>query len=299
MTPEIWFANLGIKINHLDRVAFSILGIDIYWYGIIIALGMLFGVMMTLKEAKRTGQNQEFYIDTVIIATIVSILFARLYYVIFSWEYYKNHLNEIFSIRNGGIAIYGAIIGGALAVFIMCKIKKQNFFKVADTFTFALLIGQIIGRWGNFVNREAFGGYTNSLFAMRYLKDQVSAQIPKDVLDKVVNINGVEYIQVHPTFLYESLWNIGILIILFIFRKYKKFDGQLMSIYFIGYGLGRVWIEGMRTDSLMIGLTNIRVSQALSAVLIIMFSFYIIINLKKINNSNKCTDATLEGAEEK
>ena len=142
------------------------------------------------------------------------------------------------------------------------------------------MIGQIIGRWGNFVNREAFGGYTDSLFAMRYIKEQAS-NIPKDVLDKVITVDGVEYIQVHPTFLYESLWNIGVLIVIFIFRKRKKFDGQLMAIYFIGYGLGRLWIEGMRTDSLMIASTNIRASQALSLILIIAFTIYLIVNLKK------------------
>ncbi len=295
MAPEIWFVNLGIKINNLDRVAFNIFGIDVYWYGIIIACGMILGLLVTLKEAKRTGQNTDFYIDTVIISTIISILFARLYYVIFSWDYYKNHLNEIFSIRNGGIAIYGAIIGAILSAIIICKIKKQRFLKVADTFTFAFLIGQIIGRWGNFVNREAFGGYTDSLFAMRYLKEQVS-NIPQDVLDKVVNVNGIEYIQVHPTFLYESLWNIVVLIILYTFRKHKKFDGQLMAMYFIGYGLGRFWIEGMRTDSLMIGSTNIPVSQVLSIILVIVFIIYIFIN---INNTKKNKDSLLEGAEEK
>ena len=295
MAPEIWFVNLGIKINNLDRVAFNIFGIDVYWYGIIIACGMILGLLVTLKEAKGTGQNTDFYIDTVIISTIISILFARLYYVIFSWDYYKNHLNEIFSIRNGGIAIYGAIIGAILSAIIICKIKKQRFLKVADTFTFAFLIGQIIGRWGNFVNREAFGGYTDSLFAMRYLKEQVS-NIPQDVLDKVVNVNGIEYIQVHPTFLYESLWNIVVLIILYTFRKHKKFDGQLMAMYFIGYGLGRFWIEGMRTDSLMIGSTNIPVSQVLSIILVIVFIIYIFIN---INNTKKNKDSLLEGAEEK
>ena len=295
MTPEIWFVNLGIKINHLDKVAFTIFGIDVYWYGIIIACGMLLGFMVTIKEAKRTGQESDFYIDTVIISAIISILFARLYYVIFSWSYYKDHLDEIFSIRNGGIAIYGAIIGAVLSAIIICKIKNKNFFKVADTFSFALLIGQIIGRWGNFVNREAFGGYTDSLFAMRYIKDQAS-NIPEDVLDKVINVNGVEYIQVHPTFLYESLWNIGVLIVIFMFRKRKKFDGHLMAIYFIGYGLGRFWIEGMRTDSLMIASTNIRVSQILSAILVVAFIIYLIINLKKCKNVSDM-DILLEGNE--
>ena len=280
MAPEIWFVNLGIKINHLDRVAFTLFGIDVYWYGIIIACGMILGLYVTLREAKRTGQDPDFYIDTVLISALVSILFARLYYVIFSWDYYKNNLNEIFSIRNGGIAIYGAIIGAVISALIICKVRKKNFYKVADTFSFALLIGQIIGRWGNFVNREAFGGYTDSLFAMRYIKEQAS-NIPKDVLDKVITVDGVEYIQVHPTFLYESLWNIGVLIVIFIFRKRKKFDGQLMAIYFIGYGLGRLWIEGMRTDSLMIASTNIRASQALSLILIIAFTIYLIVNLKK------------------
>ncbi len=295
MTPEIWFVNLGIKINHLDRVAFTIFGIDVYWYGIIIATGMLIGMLVTLKEAKRTGQDTDFYLDTVIISAIISIIFARLYYVIFSWDYYKNHLNEIFSIRNGGIAIYGAIIGAILSASIICKIRNKSFLKVADTFSFALLIGQIIGRWGNFVNREAFGGYTDSLFAMRYIKEQAS-NIPKDVLDKVVNINGVDYIQVHPTFLYESLWNVGVLILLFIFRKRKKFDGQLMAIYFIGYGIGRFWIEGMRVDSLMIASTNIRVSQALSVILVVTFTIYLIVKLKKSNNMSDM-EQLLEGNE--
>ena len=296
MTPEIWFVNLGIKINHLDRVAFTIFGIDVYWYGIIIATGMLLGMIVTLKEAKRTNQDTNFYLDTVIISAIISILCARLYYVIFSWDYFKNHLNEIFSIRNGGIAIYGAIIGAVLSASIICKIRKKNFFKVADTFSFALLIGQIIGRWGNFVNREAFGGYTDSLFAMRYIKDQVS-NISKDVLDKVVNVNGVEYIQVHPTFLYESLWNIGVLILVFIFRKRKKFEGQLMAIYFIGYGIGRFWIEGMRTDSLMIATTNLRVSQVLSIILVLVFTIYLIINLIKAKKNTSDMDILLEGNE--
>lgn len=280
LTPEIWFPNLNITIDHLDRVAFTIFGINIYWYGIFIATGLILGLLATLNEAKRTNQNQDFYIDLVVIGAFVSIICARTYYVIFSWDYYKNHLNEILSIRNGGIAIYGAIIGGVLTGIVYCKIKKQNFFKVADTFSFALVIGQIIGRWGNFVNREAFGTYTDSIFALRYLKDQVN-NIPQNVLDNIVTVNGAEYIQVHPTFLYESLWNVGVLIILFILSRRKRFDGELMATYFIAYGIGRFWIEGLRTDSLMIAHTGLRVSQLLSLVLVIAFSIFMIIKFKK------------------
>ncbi len=221
--PEIWFPNLGIEIKKLNNVAFSIFGIEVYWYGIIIAAGILLGLLAVLKEAKRTGQNPEIYSNGLIYATISSLIFARAYYVIFSWDYFKNNLNEIFSIRNGGIAIYGAIIGGALFAIFYSKIKRISFLKLADTVSTGLLIGQILGRWGNFINREAFGTYTDSLFAMRYLKSQVP-NISSDVLEKVVNINGTEYIQVHPTFLYESVWNIGVLIFILFYRKKKKFE---------------------------------------------------------------------------
>ncbi|MDE6182603.1 MAG: prolipoprotein diacylglyceryl transferase [Eubacteriales bacterium] len=274
MMPEIWFPNLGIEIKKLDRIAFSIFNIDIYWYGVIIATGIFLGLMITLKEAKRTGQNTEIYTDGLIYATIFSLIFARMYYVIFSWDYFKDNLTEIFAIRNGGIAIYGAIIGGTLTCLIYAKIRKVSFLKLADTASMGLLIGQILGRWGNFVNREAFGTYTDSLFAMRYLKSQVS-NIHPDVLKNVININGTEYIQVHPTFLYESLWNIGILIIIYLYRKKKKFDGELMAIYFIGYGIGRFWIEGLRTDALMIGHTNLAISQVLSLVLVFSFILFL------------------------
>lgn len=279
--PEIWFPNLGIEIEKLNRIAFSIFNIDIYWYGVIIATGIFLGLIVTLKEAKRTGQNTEIYTDGLIYATIFSLISARIYYVVFSWDYFKNNPTEIFDIRNGGIAIYGAIIGGALTCFIYSKIKKVSFLKLADTVSMGLLIGQILGRWGNFINREAFGSYTDNIFAMRYLKDQVS-NIHPDVLANVININGTEYIQVHPTFLYESIWNIGILIIIYLYRKKKKFDGELMAIYFIGYGIGRFWIEGLRTDALMIGHTNFAISQVLSLVLVLAFIIFRALKIRKI-----------------
>lgn len=281
--PEIWFPNLGIEIERLERVAFSVFGIDIYWYGIIIATGIFLGLFVTLKEAKRTGQKTEDYIDILLYASIISIIFARIYYVIFSWDDFKHNLKDIFAIRNGGIAIYGAIIGGALTVYIYAKIKKLSFLKLADTVSMGLLIGQILGRWGNFINREAFGTYTNNIFAMRYLKDQVSSISP-DIMQNIVNVNGAEYIQVHPTFLYESMWNTGILLIIYLYRKKKRFDGELMAIYFIGYGIGRFWIERLRTDSLMIGHTNFAISQVLSLVLVLLFILFVIIKRKNLKS---------------
>lgn len=277
--PEIWFPNLGIEIDHLSRTAFTIAGRDIYWYGIFIGAGVILGVLLAMYEAKRTGQNPDTYVDFVLYALIISVIGARLYYVIFSWDFYSQHPEKIFAIREGGLAIYGGIIGGVLTGIVYCKWKKQKFWLMADTAAPSLLVGQILGRWGNFFNREAFGGYTDSLFAMRYQLSQVrSSDLTPDILSHLVTVDGMEYIQVHPTFLYESLWNVGVFIILMICIRRKKFDGQIFALYLFGYGLGRVWIEGLRTDQLLIG--SVAVSQALSAVLIV-FSVGLFFYLRK------------------
>ncbi len=264
--PEIWFPHLGIKINHLSRVIFQIFGYDVYWYGVIIGTGVLLALALAVQEAKRTAQNPEHYIDIALFGVIFSVIGARLYYVIFSWESYANQPLKIFALREGGLAIYGGIIAGITTVVIYTKIKKLNFWLVADTAAPSLLLGQIIGRWGNFFNREAFGGYTDNLFAMRYLKEQVHTIAPS-VLENTIIVNGTEYIQVHPTFLYESIWNVGVFVLLFIMKKRKKFDGQIFGLYLLGYACGRVWIEGLRTDQLKIA--NFAVSQILSAILIV------------------------------
>ncbi|MCI7657010.1 prolipoprotein diacylglyceryl transferase [Anaerotignum sp.] len=266
--PEIWFPNLGIEIDHLSRTAFTVFGQDIYWYGIFIGLGVILGVLLALYEAKRTGQNPDTYLDFIIYAMIISIIGARLYYVIFSWDFYSQHPEKIFAIREGGLAIYGGIIGGVLTAIVYSRVKKKNFWVMADTMAPSLILGQMLGRWGNFFNKEAFGGFTDNLFAMRYQLSQVRASdVTPDILQNLVTVNGVDYIQVHPTFLYESLWSLCVFIILLILQRKKKFNGQVCATYFFGYALGRVWIEGLRTDQLCIG--NVPVSQALSAVLII------------------------------
>lgn len=266
--PEIWFPNLGIEIDHLSRTAFTVFGQDIYWYGIFIGLGVILGVLLALHEAKRTGQNPDTYLDFIIYAMIIAIIGARLYYVIFSWDFYSQHPEKIFAIRKGGLAIYGGIIGGVLTAIVYSHLKKKSFWVMADTMAPSLILGQMLGRWGNFFNKEAFGGYTDNLFAMRYQLSQVRASdVTTDILQNLVTVNGVDYIQVHPTFLYESMWSLCVFIILLILQRKKKFDGQVCATYFFGYALGRVWIEGLRTDQLCIG--NVPVSQALSAVLII------------------------------
>lgn len=269
-SAEIAFPNIGIYIPHLPK-GITIGGFTIAFYGMIIAAGMLSGLWLACHQAQRTGQKKEVYTDFAIYAIIFSLIGARLYYVVFSWENYKDDLLQIFNTRGGGMAIYGAVIAAILTAIIYCKVKKYNFFLLADTAVGGLVLGQIIGRYGNFFNREAFGEYTNSLFAMRLRVDQVNpANITELMRSHMTTIDGVQYIQVHPTFLYESLWNILVLVLILVFTTKKKFNGEIFLLYLVGYALGRVWIEGLRTDQLQIGSTGIAVSQVLSGAIVIV-----------------------------
>lgn len=269
-SAEIAFPNIGIYIPHLPK-GITIGGFTIAFYGMIIAVGMLSGLWLACHQAQRTGQKKEVYTDFAIYAIIFSLIGARLYYVAFSWENYKDDLLQIFNTRGGGMAIYGAVIAAILTAIIYCKVKKYNFFLLADTAVGGLVLGQIIGRYGNFFNREAFGEYTNSLFAMRLRVDQVnSANITELMRSHMTTIDGVQYIQVHPTFLYESLWNILVLVLILVFTTKKKFNGEIFLLYLVGYALGRVWIEGLRTDQLQIGSTGIAVSQVLSGAIVVV-----------------------------
>lgn len=269
-SAEIAFPNIGFYIPHLPK-GITIGGFTIAFYGMIIAAGMLSGLWLACHQAQRTGQKKEVYTDFAIYAIIFSLIGARLYYVVFSWENYKDDLLQIFNTRGGGMAIYGAVIAAVLTAIIYCKVKKYNFFLLADTAVGGLVLGQIIGRYGNFFNREAFGEYTNSLFAMRLRVDQVNpANITELMRSHMTTIDGVQYIQVHPTFLYESLWNILVLILILVFTTKKKFNGEIFLLYLVGYALGRVWIEGLRTDQLQIGSTGIAVSQVLSGAIVIV-----------------------------
>ena len=287
MDMEINFPNLGIYLDHVGK-SISIFGFSIAYYGIVIVTGMMIAIWIAQGEAKRTGQNPEQYLDLAMIGIAAGILGARIYYVIFAWDYYKDDLLSIFNIRQGGLAIYGGIIGACIAVVIYSRKKKQNFSLLMDTASMSIVFGQIMGRWGNFFNREAFGDYTNNLFAMQLPVSAVRAnEITQKMWDHVVTVNGVEYIQVHPTFLYESLWNVGVLLFLFWFRKRKKFNGEVFLMYLIGYGLGRIWIEGLRTDQLLLPVVGLPVSQLLSGCLVVGCTILVVWKRKKLSSGGE------------
>ena len=267
---DIRFVHLGIAIEHL-KSSISVFGFRIAFYGIIIGIGMLAGIWIAQSDAKRRGQDPELYLDFTLYAIICSIIGARTYYVIFEWDYYKENLLQVFNLRAGGLAIYGGVIAAVITLIVFTRVRKVSFFSMADTGVLGLVTGQIIGRWGNFFNCEAFGGYTDSLLAMRIKRSLVNDNmLNADVLNHMIVENGVEFIQVHPTFLYESCWNLCLLIFMLWFRRYKKYDGQMLWIYLLGYGTGRFWIESLRTDQLILFGTGLPVSQALSLVLILV-----------------------------
>ena len=279
---DLSFVNLGITIEHL-RSSISIFGFRIAFYGIIIGIGILAGICVAQADAKRRGQDPEIYLDFALYAIVCSIIGARIYYVVFEWDMYKDNLLQVFNLRGGGLAIYGGVIGAVLTLLVYTRVKKISFFSMADTGCLGLITGQIIGRWGNFFNCEAFGGYTENLLAMRIRRSLVNENmISQDLLNHLIVETGVEYIQVHPTFLYESLWNLGLLLFMLWYRKRKKFDGEMLWIYLFGYGLGRAWIEGLRTDQLLIPGTGMAVSQILSLVLVTAAACAIIWNRRRI-----------------
>lgn len=301
---DIRFPHLGLTLKNV-KDGFTLFGLDIKFYGVIIAIGFLLAFIVVTREAKRTGQNDEIYLDFLIWLIIPSIIGARLYYVIFSWEDYFGHgknfgesIKAIINVRNGGLAIYGGVIAGLIVAIVFCKKKKQDFKIMADTVAMGLLVGQILGRFGNFFNREAFGDYTDSLFAMciptKYFSTHGGA-LTENMLqsEHLKEFDGQMWISVHPTFLYEVLWNLALLIFILIYRQHKKFDGEIGLIYIWGYGLGRVWIEGLRTDSLMVPGIDLKVSQLVAAACVLIASIVLVkmrfSSVKPDNKSKKTT----------
>lgn len=269
MHTSIEFPNLGIHLENVGKTL-TIFHFDIAYYGIVIGLGILAGLLMAMQVAKNTKQNPEDYIDLVMFAVVFGIIGARIYYVVFSWDMYKDDILSVFNIREGGLAIYGGVIAAVITVFVFAHVRKMSAPLLLDTAVFGLVTGQMIGRWGNFFNREAFGEYTDNLFAMRLPLDAVRAS---DVTEKMKThmetVNGVDYIQVHPTYLYESLWCLMVLILLFVYLKHKAFDGEVFLVYLAAYGLGRFWIESLRTDRLLLPGIGLPVSQVLAGILVV------------------------------
>lgn len=251
---QVIFPSINLKLN-ISRVAINIFGIDIYWYAILIVLSFTIGIILCKKDDKKYNIKFEDILEVLIIVIPISILCARLYFVIFKLDYYLKFPQEILNFRDGGLAIYGGIIGTVITIIIYCKVKKINILDMLDYIVPYLPLGQAIGRWGNFFNIEAYGIETNNIFRMGIIE------------------NG-QYIEVHPTFLYESICCLIIFFILYVLRYKRKYKGQMICIYLALYGLERTIIEGLRTDSLMLG--NIRISQLLSIILCIICSIILI-----------------------
>lgn len=274
----ISFPHLGITLN-IDNVAFTIGSKEIYWYGIIIAAGFAIAVLTAMRLAKKNGMNPDTIVDLVLYAAPLAIFGARLYYVIFEWDYYRNHPGDIVKIWNGGLAIYGGIITAILVAVIYARVKKQNLGLLCDVGSVGLLIGQTVGRWGNFVNQEAFGGNTA-------LKWGMTGNVIKEELSRLayagVNVNPD--LPVHPTFLYESLWNLVFLTLFIILFPKRKFDGQIFASYLMSYGTGRFFIEALRTDSLMLG--DFRISQIVACVCVALGLIITAIGLYKKAQKN-------------
>lgn len=265
------FPGLGFSIN-VKEIAFRVLGWPIHWYGIIIAAGFLLAVGYCSRKADNYGVTQDNIADLLLCAVPLCIIGARLYYIIFYLDLFRSidgslNFAQMIRVWDGGLAIYGAIIMAVAVALIYCKLKKISFLSLADLGSFGLLIGQLVGRWGNFVNMEAYGGPTDLPWRMGIYEA----------------IGGsYQYMEVHPTFLYESLWNLlGLLLLVLVVEKHRKFDGQIFFSYVAWYGLGRTWIEGLRADSLYLFSTGIRVSQLLALVTCIVSVAVLLVQLRK------------------
>ncbi|MGN0165135.1 MAG: prolipoprotein diacylglyceryl transferase [Lachnospiraceae bacterium] len=287
---DIMFPGLGITLENVGN-GIEIFGFKVAYYGICIGIAMILGYLVADFQARRTKQNPEQYLDFAVIAIIISVICARLYYVAFKWEDFASNPLQIFNLRTGGLAIYGGVIGGVASAIVYTRLNKLSFRLFADTACVGLLTGQIIGRWGNFFNREAFGSYTDGIFRMlvdvketswmfnpAYSEELVreeyagkTAALEKvlEIRNNAVVIDGATYISVHPTFLYESFFNLILLCIIMAYTRHKKADGELFLMYVGGYGLIRFFIEGLRSDQLLLWGTGIAVSQVLAAIMFI------------------------------
>ena len=291
---RVYFPGLGWEFD-VPAVAFTVGGYEVHWYGIIIAIGFALAVVYGGRMAYKWKMSLDGMTDVLIWGTVFGIIGARLYYVAFEWDYYAQHLGDIFKIWEGGIAIYGGIIGAIIGAAIGCKIGKVNFLNLLDLGSLGLLIGQGIGRWGNFFNQEAFGANTTTApFRMYSYKIQQTLEATQQSLaERSMDVDPS--LPVHPTFLYESVWCLlSFLVLHIIVKKCRLFKGQILMLYCVLYGAERMVVEGLRTDSLYIGSTDIRVSQLLSAIIVVagLVSFITFLILYKKGKLPKAMELT-------
>ncbi|ENK59221.1 prolipoprotein diacylglyceryl transferase [Staphylococcus aureus M0536] len=261
---------MGIVFNYIDPVAFNLGPLSVRWYGIIIAVGILLGYFVAQRALVKAGLHKDTLVDIIFYSALFGFIAARIYFVIFQWPYYAENPSEIIKIWHGGIAIHGGLIGGFIAGVIVCKVKNLNPFQIGDIVAPSIILAQGIGRWGNFMNHEAHGGPVSRAFLKQL-------HLPNFIIENMY-INGQYY---HPTFLYESIWDVAGFIILVNIRKHLKL-GETFFLYLTWYSIGRFFIEGLRTDSLML-TSNIRVAQLVSILLILISISLIVYRRIKYN----------------
>lgn len=276
MNTTIRFPYLGWEFHPVKSI--SVFGIDISMCGLLIGIAMAAGVVVVWLLCRRTKQNFENYLDFAIAAIIFSVVGARLYYCVFNWDYYTAHPAEVITGIGSGLAIYGAIIAAVVTLLVYSRIAHTDFWEMADTACVGLVLGQAIGRWGDFFNRESFGGYSDAIWAMQLPVEEAS-NVTRDLLLNSYVYNGQSYIQVHPAFFYESLWDMLLFVVLLVFIKYKKFHGQVFAVYLLGYGFGRTFIELLRTDQLLIPGTSVPVSVVISVLAMMLSAGYLTWNV--------------------
>lgn len=271
MDMSIRFPGIGIEFEYVIRT-FRIYGMEISVYGILIAAGMLLGLAVMLLEARRAKENLNHCLMVFIWSVLGGAVGARLFYAAFSWKQFQGDYFELLRIDHGGMAIYGGIFGAVIIAGLYCYLRKVSFGRMADYAGIGLVMAQIVGRWGDFFNRESFGEYTDSIFRMQLpLASVRTSEVTSLMRENLITVDGVSYILAHPTFLYESVWCLVLLFTLLGFMRRKKFDGEIFMRYLAGYGLGRFFVEWLRTDKLLIPQVDVSVSLVISALLFFVF----------------------------
>ena len=279
MDMSIRFPGLKLILDYVPK-SFEIFGFEITIYGVLIAVGMLLGIFFVVLEARRNHEEPDAYLDLAIITLITGVIGARLLYAAFSWSLYKNDPGQILNVRSGGMLFYGGLLGGVLGGIVYCRIRKKSFWKMADLACMGILIGQIIGKWGSFFNRESFGEYADNIFSMQIPLTVVRAgEVTTTMRENLQMVDGVSCILVQPLFLYESLWCLLVLMLLMMHLRRRVFQGEIFLRYLAGYGLGRFVIQWMRTDKVFFPGTEIDVSLVISGVLFVLCTVIVTVKI--------------------